>query len=170
MALSFMVFIRIGEDRHETQPIKRILDADGEFGEERVGQIADDHADKVGGRRAKTGGAAIVDITETLHRLFDALPRFALHEGGVAQDQRHGRLRHASGARDIDHRGRPARDGFPLHQRSSPPETMAQRKSRALGSFLYTNAYGVNDGLSCLKVLLFPSEQYISITVWNDPL
>ena len=129
MALSLMIFIRVGEDRHETQPIKRILDADGEFGEERVGQIADDHADKVGGRRAKTGGAAIVDITETLHRLFDALPRFALHEGGVAQDQRHGRLRHASGARDIDHRGRPARDGFPLHQRSSPPETMAQRKS-----------------------------------------
>ena len=48
MALSLMILIGVGEDRHETQPIKRILDADGEFGEEWIGQIADDHADKVG--------------------------------------------------------------------------------------------------------------------------
>ena len=75
LRLTIGILIGVGEDRHEAEMIKGVLDADGELGEERIGEIADDHADEVGRGGAQAGGAAMIDVAERPHGPAYALAR-----------------------------------------------------------------------------------------------
>ncbi len=72
LGLALEVLVGVGEDGHEAELVERLLDADGEFGEEGVRQVADDHADEVGARGAQIRRAAVVDVAELLDDLLDA--------------------------------------------------------------------------------------------------
>ena len=75
LRLPLRILVGVGEDRREAELVERVLDADRQFGEERVGEVADDHADEIGRRGAQARGAAMIDIAERPHRPRDALAR-----------------------------------------------------------------------------------------------
>ena len=104
LGLPRRVFVGVGEDRREAQLIKCVLDPRGELGEERVGEIADDHADKVGRGRPQARGAAVVDIAERAHRLGDALSGSLGDQRTSGKDEGHRRFGDAGALGDVDDR------------------------------------------------------------------
>src|SRR3712207_8093705 len=44
--LPLPVFVGVGEDGNEAEPVERVLYGDGELGEERVHEVGNDHADE----------------------------------------------------------------------------------------------------------------------------
>jgi hypothetical protein len=67
--LAHRIFRRVGDEGHDAGRLEDALHADRQFGEKRVGEIVDDHADNVGVRLAQIGSAAVVDIADILDRL-----------------------------------------------------------------------------------------------------
>ena len=104
LRLPLRILVGVGEDRREAELVERVLDADRQFGEERVGQVADDHADEVGRSGAQARGAAVIDVAERLHRPRDALARRLGDQLAARQHERNRRLGDAGVARDVDDR------------------------------------------------------------------
>src|SRR5579863_4602636 len=148
MRLAFDILVRIGENRYETQREKSAFDAGRQFREERIGQITDDHADKAGRRRTEVRGAAIIDVTEPLDRLFDARAGFSLDEIGAFEDERYGRFRYPGGAGYIDHRHRTSRARLVVAQRVPLPFAGRRQKPQLV---LLERSYWARIALSSLR-------------------
>lgn len=111
LALAVELLARIREELHETGRLHDLIDADREFRKEAVREIVDDDADDLRSRLAQIGGAAIIHIAELTDHCIDLRPRRFIDERTCLQHKRHGRLRHAGGARDVDNRHR----SFPMN-------------------------------------------------------
>ena len=119
--LALGVLAGVGHERDVAGGLQRLLQADRQLREERVGEVVDDHGDHVAGLAAQIGGAAVVDVAEALDRLLDAVPGLPLDQRAVAQHERDGRAGHAGGAGQIGHRGTPARLSRFLGTGAHPP-------------------------------------------------
>ena len=80
LLLPHRAFRRIGDEGHDAGGLEGALHADRQFRIEGVSEVVHHHADDVGIRFAKIGGAAVVDVA----RLLDRLAHLA---GGVGADQ-----------------------------------------------------------------------------------
>ena len=65
----------VGEKRHPARPVERLVDSGRQFGVERIGDLADDQADRVRQPRPQIGRGAVVDIAERVDRGSNARPR-----------------------------------------------------------------------------------------------
>ena len=94
-------FPGICEKRNPAGAIQRVVHPRGQFGVERVGDLADDEPDRIGMARTEIGGGAIVDIAERVDRGLHARSRRLCGERIVAQDERHRRRRNAGVLGDV---------------------------------------------------------------------
>src|SRR5882724_2670763 len=92
---------RIGQERNPPRAIERAVDSRRQLGVERVGDLADDEADRLRRARAQIGGAAIVDVAERIDGCLDARARRLRNQGAGAQNKRYGRRRDARMLRDL---------------------------------------------------------------------
>lgn len=118
-ALPLDLFTRVGEKLNEAGRLHDGIDADRQFRKEAVGQIVDDDADDLGLRLAKIGGAAVIDIAEIADGGIYLGARRLVDQRTALENERHGRLRHAGGARNID-------DRYPLLDHSILPNFLAR--------------------------------------------
>src|SRR5438445_1242493 len=80
---------------------QRLVDAGGELGEERVGQVVDHERYARGSLAAQIRCGPVVDVAELAHMRLHPRARVRVHERAVAQHQRHGCARHPRRLRDV---------------------------------------------------------------------
>ena len=102
--LPHRVFGGVGDEGNDAGRLEHALDADRHFGEERVGQVVDDHADDVGMGLAQIGGAAVVDVADVLDRLAHPDHRFGANKPAALKDERYRRFGHARLAGNVEYR------------------------------------------------------------------
>ena len=94
-------FPGICEKRNPPGAIQRVVHPRGQFGVERVGDLADDEPDRIGIARAEIGGGAVIDIAQRVDRGLDARAGGLCGERIVAQDEGHRRRRNAGVLGDV---------------------------------------------------------------------
>ena len=99
-------FGRIGEKGDPAGAIERVIDAGGQLGVERIGDLADDQADGVGqARRADWRRRGHRHSRARRSRSWTPLARRLGDQRAVAQHERHRRRRDAGMPGDVLHRG-----------------------------------------------------------------
>ena len=105
LALAIDAFGSIRKELHVAGGLHDDIDADRKLGKEAVGQIIDDDTDnlRLGIGLAQIGSTTIVDIAEIANDSVDLGAGRLVDQWACLQHERHGRLRHAGGMRNIDH-------------------------------------------------------------------
>ena len=102
--LAYRVLRRVGDEGHDSGRLEDTLHADRQFGEERIGEVVDDHADDIGMGLAQIGGAAVVDVADILDRLAHLDRGLRPDQPAALEHERHCRFGHAGLAGDVEDR------------------------------------------------------------------
>ncbi len=92
---------RVGKEGHPSGAIEGVVDAGGELGVERVGDLADDEPDRLRRARTHVRRGAIIDVSERADRRLHALARPRGNERAVPEHKRHRRRRDAGMLGDV---------------------------------------------------------------------